>query len=1033
MSIATLRRGLLAAVALIFSSGVIAQEAVRISEFHYDNEGDDFSEAIEVSGPAGTNLSGWTVVLYNGANGQQYDSRPLIGAVPASCDTRGVVVLSFLTNGIQNGAPDGMALVTPAGRVVEFLSYEGVFAATDGPATGLTSRDIGVSENGSVPIGYSLARNGAGVWSDPAPNSLGICNDADGPQVAEPASVTVTPASSDLYIGNTVLLQAVARDADGNALSNVEFTWQSNAPWIATVNAAGTVTAASPGTATIEATTQNGIHGSATVTVTEAPPPVFDLHINEIHYDNFGTDAGEAIEIEGPAGASLEGVSLVLYNGSNGTTYGTTQTFSGELPVSCGARGVLTVNFPQDGLQNGAPDGIALVSSTGQLIEFLSYEGSFMAATGPAIGRISTDIGVAESSSTQVGSSLQRNSSNAWVAGAQSFGACNVDNPTPVLNSLSFSGRNATDPALPVGFEDQLFATLRSPSNVVIPTTITWSSDTPDVASIDARGVVHALAAGTAILRATADEGTTATWSLPTRVAVASTTAQYGNNTEFGDPNDADSSDDFIVRHEQYTTSYNPNRGSPNWVAYDLDASQFGDEDRCDCFTMDPDLPSTFTHLDTADYTGAGDFHGYGIDRGHLARSFDRTTGSLDNARTFLLDNIIPQASDQNQGPWAALENYLGDQARFQDREVYIIAGVAGNKGTLKDEGKIVIPEKTWKVALILPRDHGLGDVVDYRDVQAIAVIMPNEPGIRNTPWENFEVTIDDVEALSGYDLFALLPDKAEAAIESNTQPPLAALSGPGSLNEGDSASFSAAASVDPNGTIVDYAWEFGDGASGSGASTAHTYANDGNFTVRVTVTDNDGYTDSATLVVHVHNVAPAVPAIPDADVNVAANYSLTGTFTDPGADSWTGRVNWGDGSTSTQALAGNEFAFLHSYAAAGTYTVTVEVADDDEVTTRTLTVRVTDPAPPGLAAAIPLIDQLVAQHKIHPCLGNLLKAEVRTAQMLIARGKKPAAISVLKGMVGELDLLVRYRVVKASDVAPLRAVLVQAIRSLGG
>ena len=85
-------------------------------------------------------------------------------------------------------------------------------------------------------------------------------------------------------------------------------------------------------------------------------------------------------------------------------------------------------------------------------------------------------------------------------------------------------------------------------------------------------------------------------------------------------------------------------------------------------------------------------FHGYGIDRGHLARSFDRTSASLDNAFTFYFTNIVPQAADLNQGPWAIMENDLGDLARLQNKEVYIIAGVAGNKGTVKNEGKIVIP-----------------------------------------------------------------------------------------------------------------------------------------------------------------------------------------------------------------------------------------------------------------------------------------------------------------------------------------------------
>ena len=84
-----------------------------------------------------------------------------------------------------------------------------------------------------------------------------------------------------------------------------------------------------------------------------------------------------------------------------------------------------------------------------------------------------------------------------------------------------------------------------------------------------------------------------------------------------------------------------------------------------------------------------------------------------------------------------------------------------------------------------------------------------------------------------------------------------------------------------------------------------------------------------------------------------------------------------------------------------------------------------------GPMSQMALIDQLIAQRKIHPCLGALLKAEVRSVQMLIARGKKPAAIALLRGMIAELDLLVRYRLVKAADVAPLRNVLLQAMRSL--
>jgi DNA/RNA endonuclease G (NUC1) len=392
------------------------------------------------------------------------------------------------------------------------------------------------------------------------------------------------------------------------------------------------------------------------------------------------------------------------------------------------------------------------------VVEFLSYEGTFTATGGAAAGLLSVDLGASESSSAPVGQSLQRDAGNSWQAATASFGACNgtAAPPPPLANRISFTGRTLGDPPLPVGFQDQLFATVRNAANVVVPAVITWTSETPAVASIDGSGVITALVEGTATLRATADDGvTTATLSLPTRVALASTTAQYAGNAAFGEPADADPSDDFIVRHPEYTTSYNFRRGTPNWVSYDLEATHFGGEDRCDCFTFDPALPAAFPRYTTANYTGAGEFHGFGIDRGHLARSFDRTSASLDNAFTFYFTNIAPQASDLNQGPWASLENDLGDLARLQNKEVYIIAGVSGNRGTLKNQGTIVIPARFWKVAVILPRDHGLADIADYRDLEVIAVDMPNDPGVRNVPWQTYRTTVQAIEALSGYDLLA--------------------------------------------------------------------------------------------------------------------------------------------------------------------------------------------------------------------------------------------------------------------------------------
>ena len=830
-----------------------------------------------------------------------------------------------------------------------------------------------------------------------------------------------------MNIGATLLLEPTVLDAGGQPVSAV-LTWTSSDPAIADVSGSGVVTAFAAGDVLITATADNGVAGTAAIHVNAGPPPsTSPVRFNEIHYDNANVDSGEAIEVEGPAGTDVTGYRIVLYNGSNGAPYDT-QTLSGVLPSSCDGRGVLFVSYPQDGIQNGAPDGMALFDAVGGLIEFRSYEGVFTALSGDATSANSVDIGASQSSAAP-GTSLQRTSSGTWQVSGRSFGACNPDTPTGG-NAVFISGRTASDVPLPVGFQDQLFARLADGNNQTLPSGIVWTSETPTIASIEQNGVLTALGEGSAILRATADDGTTGTISLPTRVAVASTTAVYDGNAEFGEPADSDDSDDYIVRYPQYTASYNQDRGTPNWVSYNLEATHFGAEDRCDCFTMDPGLPASFPQLTTADYTGAGGFHGYGIDRGHLARSFDRTAGSLDNAFTYLFDNIVPQAADLNQGPWAMFENFLGDEARFNNREVYIVTGVAGNKGTLKNEGRVVIPVSTWKVAVLLPRDQGLESIRDYRDLEVIAVNMPNEPGVRDVDWAAYVTTVDAVEALSGYDLLALLADDIEAAVESNTQPPFAAITGPDSLNEGDTGAFGGAGSVDPNGAIASYEWDFGDGTTASGVAVSHVFTQDGVYLVRLTITDNDGLTDSATLSVTVANVAPVVASIADASVEAGAGFSLSGNFTDPGSDAWTATVDWGDGTSPGQAvLSGRQFSLVHTYAAAGTFNVTVTIADDDSAASTTLTVTVTsDAATPTLAPALALLDELVASGKLPRNYGRLLRTQIELAQDFLDDGKPNSAVILLRSVVNQIDLLVRFRVVTANDVAPLRASLVEVV-----
>ncbi len=171
-------------VGLIIISIFIANEVsaipIFVNEIHYDNSGGDTGEAVEIAGPVGSNLIGWSLALYNGNGGGLYRTVSLNGIIPNQQASFGT--LSFLIKPIQNGAPDGFALIDFTSAVVQFLSYEGTFIATDGPANGLSSMDIGVVESGSTLAGHSLQLAGTGkeyedfTWEAPGQNTFGHIN-----------------------------------------------------------------------------------------------------------------------------------------------------------------------------------------------------------------------------------------------------------------------------------------------------------------------------------------------------------------------------------------------------------------------------------------------------------------------------------------------------------------------------------------------------------------------------------------------------------------------------------------------------------------------------------------------------------------------------------------------------------------------------------------------------------------------------------------------------------------------------------------
>lgn len=130
-----------------------------INEFHYDNDGSDAGEFVEIAGPAGLDLSNYTLHLYDGSDNLEEQVFTLSGIIDD--EVNGFGALTFATTGLQNQT-EGLALVKNGTTVVEFLSYEGSFIALDGPAAGLMSMDVGVEEPANQAVDESLSRIGSG-------------------------------------------------------------------------------------------------------------------------------------------------------------------------------------------------------------------------------------------------------------------------------------------------------------------------------------------------------------------------------------------------------------------------------------------------------------------------------------------------------------------------------------------------------------------------------------------------------------------------------------------------------------------------------------------------------------------------------------------------------------------------------------------------------------------------------------------------------------------------------------------------------
>ena len=205
-----------------------------------------------------------------------------------------------------------------------------------------------------------------------------------------------------------------------------------------------------------------------------------------------------------------------------------------------------------------------------------------------------------------------------------------------------------------------------------------------------------------------------------------------------------------LITRKGYTTSYNRETRTPNWVAWTLTKEHtYGrllrENER---FEEDPAVPTPRATFQ--------DYYSSRYDRGHMCPAGDNKWDQEAMTQSFLMTNICPQNHGLNKEDWNDLEMQCRTWAR-RFGEVTVVCGPLYDEGAaVKTIGrnKVRVPDAFFKV-VYCPRPQP----------RTLAFVFRNHG--QRQPWREQLCTVDDVEQLSGINFFFQLADDVEDTIEA--------------------------------------------------------------------------------------------------------------------------------------------------------------------------------------------------------------------------------------------------------------------------